>query len=85
MMSCPLPLPLPILPSALHADFPPVHIGIKVCVSVVHAQPPTYASFHLTTLSKTAALSLYLSACSLGINTCRLLQVGVFILCICRC
>lgn len=30
MMSCPLPLPLPLLPSALHADFAPVHIGIKV-------------------------------------------------------
>lgn len=25
-----LPLPLPILTPALHADFPPVHIGIKV-------------------------------------------------------
>ncbi|CRK94850.1 CLUMA_CG008342, isoform A [Clunio marinus] len=25
-----LPLPLPILAPALHADFPPVHIGIKV-------------------------------------------------------
>ncbi|XP_055678807.1 polypyrimidine tract-binding protein 2 isoform X13 [Lutzomyia longipalpis] len=29
MMSCPLPLPLPLLPPALHADFPPVHIGVK--------------------------------------------------------
>ncbi|XP_055586157.1 polypyrimidine tract-binding protein 2 isoform X5 [Uranotaenia lowii] len=29
MMSCPLPLPLPILPPALHADYPPVHIGVK--------------------------------------------------------
>lgn len=40
-MSCPLPLPLPILPSALHADFPPVHIGIKVRVKfrmITHIQ-----------------------------------------------
>ncbi|XP_055848776.1 polypyrimidine tract-binding protein 1 isoform X5 [Episyrphus balteatus] len=29
MMSCPIPLPLPILPSTLHGDFPPVHIGVK--------------------------------------------------------
>ncbi|XP_058118422.1 polypyrimidine tract-binding protein 3 isoform X6 [Anopheles ziemanni] len=29
MMSCPLPLPLPLLPPALHVDFPPVHIGVK--------------------------------------------------------
>lgn len=29
MMSCPLPLPLPLLPSTLHADFAPVHIGVK--------------------------------------------------------
>lgn len=28
-MSCPLPLPLPLLPSTLHGDFPPVHIGVK--------------------------------------------------------
>jgi hypothetical protein len=33
MMSCPLPL-LPLLPPALHADFPPVHIGIKVSQNV---------------------------------------------------
>lgn len=26
----PLPLPLPILTTTLHADFPPLHIGIKV-------------------------------------------------------
>lgn len=56
MMSCPLPLPLPILPSALHADFPPVHIGIKVCVSdsvsVLHEIPfplPPYLPISLTT------------------------------------
>lgn len=30
MMSCPLSLPLPLLPPDLHADYPPVHIGIKV-------------------------------------------------------
>uniref|UniRef100_A0A034VSA2 Polypyrimidine tract-binding protein 1 n=2 Tax=Bactrocera dorsalis TaxID=27457 RepID=A0A034VSA2_BACDO len=29
MMSCPLPMPLPILTSALHSDFSPVHIGVK--------------------------------------------------------
>ncbi|KAJ6638547.1 hypothetical protein Bhyg_11284 [Pseudolycoriella hygida] len=29
MMSCPLSLPLPLLPPDLHADYPPVHIGIK--------------------------------------------------------
>ncbi|XP_037910608.1 polypyrimidine tract-binding protein 1 isoform X3 [Hermetia illucens] len=29
MMTCPLPLPLPLLPSTLHGDFPPVHIGVK--------------------------------------------------------
>ncbi|XP_026472617.1 polypyrimidine tract-binding protein 1 [Ctenocephalides felis] len=29
MMSCPLPMPLPLLPPALHGDFPPVHIGVK--------------------------------------------------------
>uniref|UniRef100_U5EZR3 Putative polypyrimidine tract-binding protein n=1 Tax=Corethrella appendiculata TaxID=1370023 RepID=U5EZR3_9DIPT len=29
MMSCPLALPLPILPPALHADYPPIHIGVK--------------------------------------------------------
>lgn len=28
-----LPLPLPILTPALHADFPSVHIGIKVSES----------------------------------------------------
>lgn len=28
-MTCPLPLPLPLLPSTLHGDFPPVHIGVK--------------------------------------------------------
>lgn len=30
MMSCPLSLPLPLLPPDLHADYPPVHIGHKV-------------------------------------------------------
>lgn len=30
MMSCTLPLPLPLPLTALHADYPPVHIGIKV-------------------------------------------------------
>lgn len=34
IMSCPLPLPLPLLPPALHADYPPVHIGVKVCVHI---------------------------------------------------
>ncbi|XP_055325303.1 polypyrimidine tract-binding protein 1 isoform X7 [Sitodiplosis mosellana] len=29
IMSCPLPLPLPLLPPALHADYPPIHIGVK--------------------------------------------------------
>ncbi|XP_036324879.1 uncharacterized protein LOC118738074 isoform X1 [Rhagoletis pomonella] len=29
MMSCPLPMTLPILSSALHSDFSPVHIGVK--------------------------------------------------------
>lgn len=30
-MSCPVPLPLPLhAPAALHADYPPVHIGVKV-------------------------------------------------------
>lgn len=32
MMSCPLSMPLTLLPPDLHADYPPVHIGIKVCV-----------------------------------------------------
>jgi hypothetical protein len=31
-----LPLPLPILTPALHADFPPVHIGIKVSFHFAH-------------------------------------------------
>lgn len=30
MMSCTLPLPIPLPLQALHADYPPVHIGVKV-------------------------------------------------------
>ncbi|XP_036324880.1 uncharacterized protein LOC118738074 isoform X2 [Rhagoletis pomonella] len=34
MMSCPLPMTLPILSSALHSDFSPVHIGVKVSPTI---------------------------------------------------
>lgn len=34
IMSCPLPLPLPLLPPALHADYPPIHIGVKVSLFI---------------------------------------------------
>lgn len=37
MMSCPLPLPLTTLhaPAALHADYPPIHIGVKVSLTLL--------------------------------------------------
>lgn len=43
MMSCPVPLPLPLhAPAALHADYPPVHIGVKVRTEHTHTTPHTY-------------------------------------------
>lgn len=71
-MSCPLPLPLPILPSALHADFPPVHIGIKVCVSFVSlhdemttlVQPPIHPTTHSPALLHPLLVKLTLFHCS---------------------
>jgi hypothetical protein len=39
-----LPLPLPILTPALHADFPTVHIGIKVSVAMIKT---TFSSTHM--------------------------------------
>lgn len=30
MMSCTLPLPIPVPLTALHADYPPIHLGVKV-------------------------------------------------------
>lgn len=29
-MSCTLPLPIPVPLTALHADYPPIHLGVKV-------------------------------------------------------
>ena len=35
MMSCPLPMPLPIIPT-IHSDFSPIHIGVKVSSAISH-------------------------------------------------
>lgn len=55
-MSCTLPLPLPLPLTALHADYPPVHIGIKVQYEVL--------TFKDTVMLGTCKLILCVCACS---------------------